>query len=63
MPKYAPLKYKCPKCKKVQKHYTWDNEKDNIYHKCDCGRVLNINNIYKDIPIQLTSIRTETKNR
>ena len=63
MAKYLPIAYKCPKCKKIQKHYIWDNEKENSSHTCECGSNISFKDIKVDKKQELIKIRTPTKNR
>jgi phage FluMu protein Com len=63
MAKYAPLTFKCPNCKKVQSHYTWDNDRRKTIHNCECGNDLGLFDLYSAEKFKAPGIRTETKNR
>jgi len=51
--------YKCTKCGLITKRYVWTSELETATHKCDCGEVLTVENIY-DAPV-IETFRIGTK--
>jgi hypothetical protein len=60
---FYPQQYKCPKCKEIQSHYIWSNERKDTKRICDCGEILTHKNEYSEPKPELPSIKTPTKNR
>lgn len=60
--KLAQVKYRC-KCGEITQVYVWDNEIAHKRVKCSCKAVMDGSNVVKPEKMQLTAIRTDTKNR
>lgn len=59
----AKRKYKC-KCGAINECYVWQNDLNTHSFCCNkCDNKLNKDNLIKEVKPQLTSIRTDTKNR
>lgn len=59
----AKRKYKC-KCGTITECYVWQSDLEKHNLKCNkCSELIGYDHMVKEVKPQLTSIRTDTKNR